>query len=107
MATSIGATWILVGLVTWSLLNWQAQYWLHTPSALEQIRAQVPMQLYDRSTFLFFTALVMDVLNILFERQTTKLDYVLLPAFVKGMATTSNLVVRFGAPSVAFTTLGR
>ncbi|KAJ9524485.1 hypothetical protein QJQ45_019551 [Haematococcus lacustris] len=96
-----------VGLVTWSLLNWQAQYWLHTPSALEQIRAQVPMQLYDRSTFLFFTALVMDVLNILFERQTTKLDYVLLPAFVKGMATTSNLVVRFGAPSVAFTTLGR
>ncbi|GFH30188.1 uncharacterized protein HaLaN_28988, partial [Haematococcus lacustris] len=107
MASSIGPTWILVGMLTWSVLNWQAQYWLHTPAALEQMREQVPMQVYDRSTFLFLTALVMDVLNILFERQTTKLDYVLLPAFVKGMATTSNMVVRFGTPTVAFTTLGR
>lgn len=68
---------------------------------------QVPSYIYDRSTFIFVTALSLDLLNILFERHTTKVDFVMYPAFIKGMASTTNLVTRFGTPIVAFSTTGR
>lgn len=63
--------------------------------------------IYDRSTFIFSTALALDILNVLFERHTTKIDYVLYPAFIKGMATVTNLITRFFYPMAAFTTGGR
>lgn len=48
-------------------------------------RTQVPNAVYDRSSSIFLTALAIDVLNIVFEQQTIKLDCVLLPAFIKGV----------------------
>ncbi|KAG2487725.1 hypothetical protein HYH03_013724 [Edaphochlamys debaryana] len=53
------------------------------------------------------TALAIDVLNIVFERQTIKFDCVLIPAFIKGMASTTNILVRFFVPVMAFTDMGR
>lgn len=41
---------------------------------------QVPTHIYDRSTSIFVTALAIDILNVVFERQTIKIDCVLLPA---------------------------
>ncbi len=41
---------------------------------------QVPTHIYDRSTAIFVTALAIDILNVVFERQTIKIDCVLLPA---------------------------
>ncbi|KXZ46245.1 hypothetical protein GPECTOR_45g115 [Gonium pectorale] len=67
----------------------------------------VPAAVYDRSTSIFLTALAIDLLNILFERQTIKLDCVLLPTFIKGMASTTNVLVRFYTPVVGLTNLGR
>jgi hypothetical protein len=55
--------------------------------------AQVPVAMYDRSVFVFGTALLVDVLNALFEAKTTKLDFVLLPAFIKGVVVLTNLVI--------------
>jgi len=68
---------------------------------------QVPTYRYDRSTFIFITALALDVLNMIFERHTTKVDFVLYPAFIKGVASATNLMARFGTPVVAFSTTGR
>ena len=55
---------------------------------------QVPRHVHDRSTFVFATALAIDLLNILFEHRSTRLDFVLLPACIKGLATTTNVLVR-------------
>lgn len=68
---------------------------------------QVPSAFYDRAAAVFGTALVIDVLNSLFELRTTKLDFVLLPCFVKGMATTTNLLLRGGAGAIARGPAGR
>ena len=68
---------------------------------------QVPAHVYDRSTFIFITAFCLDVLNMLFERHTTKIDFVLYPAFIKGIASTTNVLARFGTPVIAFSTTGR
>jgi len=57
---------------------------------------QVPTILYDRSVAVFGAALIIDVLNSLFELRTTKLDFALLPCFIKGMATTTNVLMRSG-----------
>ena len=72
-----------------------------------QTCTQVPLQIYDRSTFIFLTAFALDVLNMVSEWHTTKIDFVLYPAFIKGMASTTNLIARFGVPVVAFSTTGR
>ena len=44
---------------------------------------QVPHCLHDRSTFAFAAALTIDLLNVLFEQRATRLDLLLLPAFIK------------------------
>ena len=62
---------------------------------------------YDRSSFIYATALAIDVLNIIFERKSTRLDMVMLPAFIKGMATTTNMMVRFFKPNLIFSSGGR
>lgn len=51
---------------------------------------------YDRSLFMFATAFLIDVLTICFEYKSSRLDMVLLPAFIKGMATLTNALVRYG-----------
>ena len=68
---------------------------------------QVPTMIYDRSTFIFLTAFVVDLMGIVFERQTAKLDFLLLPAFIKCMASSTNILVRFMQPVVLLTTGGR
>lgn len=57
---------------------------------------QVPLVVYDRSMFMFATAFCIDVLTVGFEFKTSRLDMVLLPAFIKGMATLTNSLVRYG-----------
>ncbi len=47
---------------------------------------QVPRSMHDRSTFIFLTALAMDILNIVFEQQSIKIDCVLLPAVIQVIA---------------------
>ena len=44
---------------------------------------QIPHYVHDRSTFAFAAALTIDLLNVLFEQRATRLDLVLLPAFIK------------------------
>lgn len=68
---------------------------------------QVPRTIRERSATMFCTALAIDVLNIVFEGQTTRLDYVLLPAFIKGMASTTNLLTLFGGSVLGLTPHGR
>lgn len=68
---------------------------------------QVPAVLYDRSVAVFGAALVIDVLNSLFELRTTKLDFALLPCFIKGMATTTNALLRAGRGAVVLGAGGR
>lgn len=68
---------------------------------------QVPAHVYDRSLFVFGTAFLLDVLGLLFELKTSRMDVVLLPAFVKGAATLTNALVRSGWGTVAFSTGGR
>lgn len=70
-------------------------------------RTQVSPYIYDRSLWLFATVFAIDCLNALFESKNTKLDYVLLPAFVKGMATTSNMLLTRGWATLALTSTGR
>lgn len=67
----------------------------------------MPTSIYDRSTTFFATALALDVLNIIFEWHTTKMDFVLYPAFIKGMATITNVITRYYSPTVALSTTGR
>jgi len=68
---------------------------------------QVPAHVYDRSLFVFGTAFLLDVLGLLFELRSSRLDVVLLPAFVKGVATLTNSLMRSGTATVAFSTTGR
>lgn len=68
---------------------------------------QVPIGLYDRSVAVFGAALVIDILNSLFELRTTKLDFALLPCFIKGMATTTNMLLRTGKGVVSMGPDGR
>jgi hypothetical protein len=68
---------------------------------------QVPPYVYDRSLFVFGTAFLLDVLGLLFELRSSRLDVVLLPAFVKGAATLTNVLARTGWATVAFSTSGR
>ena len=42
-----------------------------------------PHYVHDRSTFAFAAALTIDLLNVLFEQRATRLDLLLLPAFIK------------------------
>jgi hypothetical protein len=63
--------------------------------------------MYDRSLFVFGTAFLLDVLGLLFELKTSRLDMVLLPALVKGAATLTNLLARNGWACVALSTDGR
>jgi hypothetical protein len=67
---------------------------------------QVPGVLYDRSTFVFGTALLVDVLNALFEAKTAKLDFVLLPAYIKSVVVLTNFMIRGGATPIVQTATG-
>jgi hypothetical protein len=67
----------------------------------------VPAILYERSMAVFGAALVIDILNSLFELRSTKLDFALLPCFIKGMATTTNVLLRGGRGAVVLGTGGR
>jgi hypothetical protein len=62
---------------------------------------------YDRSLFIFGTAFLLDLLGLLFELKSSRLDVVLLPAFVKGTATLTNVLMRTGYATVAHSTSGR
>jgi hypothetical protein len=68
---------------------------------------QVPSSFYDRSVAVFGTALAIDVLNSLFELRTTKLDFALLPCLIKGLATTTNVLMLLGRGAVALGPGGR
>jgi hypothetical protein len=68
---------------------------------------QVPSIIYERSTFIFGTAFLFDVMNAMFELKTSRLDFILLPAFIKGLATTTNWLVKSGAAVVAMGPTGR
>lgn len=68
---------------------------------------QVPAHVYDRSLCAFGTAFLLDVLGALFELKSSRLDMVLLPAFVKGAATITNLLARGGWGAVATGAGGR
>lgn len=72
-----------VGLVSYFCLTLICRRVFHNPEAEFLLATQVPSQLYDRSTFIFLTALALDLLNVFFERNTVKLELVLLPAFIK------------------------
>lgn len=69
--------------------------------------AQVPRYVYDRSFWLFGAVLLIDCLNALFESRNTKLDFVLLPAFIKAMATGTNYLMRSGRGALALSSSGR
>lgn len=71
------------------------------------LQSQVPAHVYDRSLFVFGTAFLLDVLGLFFELKTSRMDVVLLPAFVKGAATLTNALVRSGWATVAYSTGGR
>jgi hypothetical protein len=62
---------------------------------------------YDRSLFVFGTAFLLDVLGLLFELRSSRLDMALLPAFIKGAATATNLLMRNGWAAVGLSTGGR
>jgi len=100
-------TWWMTGVTTYLLLYACGRALLHDQSALEGLRKEVPTYIYDRSTFIFLTSFALDVLNMIFERHTTKMDFVLYPAFIKGMASATNMLARFGTPIIAFSTTGR
>ena len=68
---------------------------------------QVPSYIYDRSLFVFGTAFLLDVLGLLFELKSSRLDVVLLPAFVKGAATLTNGLMRSGWATVTFSSSGK
>ena len=68
---------------------------------------QIPSSMHDRSTCVFLTALAVDILNIIFEQKSIKIDCVLLPAFIKGMASTTSVLVRFFVPVVFMSSGGR
>jgi hypothetical protein len=55
---------------------------------------------------MFATAFCIDVLTVGFEYKSSRLDMVLLPAFVKGMATLTNALVRFRMATVAMSASG-
>eukprot|EP00775_Hariotina_reticulata_P013644 gene13644-13767_t len=63
---------------------------LHSERAAQQWEMEVPLVVYDRSMFMFATAFCIDVLTVGFEFKSSRLDMVILPAFVKGMATLTN-----------------
>lgn len=63
--------------------------------------------MYDRSLFVFGTACLLDVLGMLFELKSSRLDMVVLPAFVKGLATLTNGLVRSGWAAVGIGASGR
>lgn len=46
--------------------------------------------------FVFGTAFSIDVLSLCFELKTSRLDIVMLPAFVKGLATITNTLMTLG-----------
>ncbi|KAF5837000.1 hypothetical protein DUNSADRAFT_4973 [Dunaliella salina] len=100
-------TWWMTGLTTYLLLYACGRALLHDQAALEGLMKEVPTHIYDRSTFIFLTAFALDVLNMIFERHTTKIDFVLYPAFIKGVASMTNLLTRFGTPVIALSTTGR
>lgn len=68
---------------------------------------QVPRHIYDRSFYLFGTVFLLDCLNALFLCNSAKLDFVLLPALIKGLATTTNLLLSRGWGILALSTAGR
>ncbi|MEW5309073.1 MAG: hypothetical protein WDW38_000984 [Sanguina aurantia] len=49
----------------------------------------------------------LDLLNVFFERNTVKLDFVLLPAFIKFVACTTNMMIQFGSPVLCVSAGGR
>ncbi|KAF6266651.1 hypothetical protein COO60DRAFT_1654489 [Scenedesmus sp. NREL 46B-D3] len=84
-----------LGGLSYVLLTFLATSLLHSEQAVATWRAeerQVPVLVYDRSMFMFGTAFVIDVLSACFELKTSRLDMVLLPAFVKGVATLTNIL---------------
>lgn len=104
---SIGPIWVMFGAVHYLLLSLLARRFLHDPAATVLLRQEVPRHVYDRALFVFGTAFAVDLLNCLFERKSTKLDYVILPAYIKGVATTTNLLLRCGYGTLALSSAGR
>ncbi|MEW5298288.1 MAG: hypothetical protein WDW36_001429 [Sanguina aurantia] len=95
------------GLATFVLLTLACRRVFHDPLAERLLATQVPEELHDRSTFIFMTAMSLDLLNVFFERNTVKLDFVLLPAFIKFVACTTNMMIQFGSPVLCVSAGGR
>lgn len=104
---SLGLVWTLTGVVTYTALTLLSYRFLSGSSDYAYLWKEVPACYYDRSSCIFFTAFVIDVLSCFFERKTAKLDYVLLPAFIKGTATTTNLLIRNGLANLSVSPTGR
>jgi bacteriorhodopsin len=77
------------------------------PTTTTKKNQQVSPVIYERSALLFGTALAIDLLNAAFQARSQRLSFVLLPCFVKATATTTNLLARAGAASVALGPGGR
>lgn len=89
-----------MGMMSYITLS-LALRWLHSPAAVADWQRTMPSNVYERSLAMFTTAFAIDVLAALFELKTSRLDMVLLPAFIKGTATVTNTLVRYGYATVA------
>jgi hypothetical protein len=68
---------------------------------------QVPKRNYELGFWMFFCVFVLDCLNAMFESRNTKLNFVLLPAFVKALAGFTTLLLWRGSATLALSSSGR
>ncbi|KAG1673965.1 hypothetical protein FOA52_015721 [Chlamydomonas sp. UWO 241] len=106
-ASPTAVIWIMAVGSSYTLLTTLAWFTWNSPEAHAMLSEQVPSYIYDRSVVMFSTATAIDVLNVLFELKTSKLGYVLLPMFIKSVATTTNVLIRFSTPAIIFSRWGR
>ena len=57
---------------------------------------QVPSLIYDRVFAIFATAFGIDIMGSCFEAKAMKLQFILLPAFIKGLAAFTVWKLRMG-----------
>lgn len=103
----LGVLWILFGAISYTTLTLLASGLVDSNPARKFWQGEVNILIYDRSMLIFATAFSMDVLNIFFEAKTTRLNYVLLPCFIKGTATTTNFLVRTSSAVMMMASDGR
>lgn len=95
------------GLLSYGVLSLICKRVFHNPLAEALLATEVSPEMHDRSTFIFLTAMSLDLLNVFFERNTVKLDFVLLPTFIKLVACTTNVIVQARFPVLCISHAGR